>query len=254
MKHYAVPPKKAMELDERAPNLFKIGNQFYMPNELTALGFRIETREESCMKSFDAEVWVKEFVETVKRNPSIPTDEGTMLAWFSSALMRGHDEGRRKAAYTGEVPDVARIMAAGDAMYERLGGLSITNNDDVRRPWKVAADTAAKASVAPTAQGGATKSRDWTEDASHENGKYQNRCVYCGQMFIGHKRRNCCRLCAMPTPEPTFEERLKGLLESDDTRIALMKLLDDSRTLNRRSAETAWKLVALLLARASEGR
>jgi hypothetical protein len=43
-------------------------------------------------ESFDARVWAKAFVEEVDKNPSIATDEGAMLAWFSSALMRGHDE------------------------------------------------------------------------------------------------------------------------------------------------------------------
>ena len=48
----------------------------------------------SPMNSFDAEVWVDDFIEHVKVNPSIPLDKGTMLAWFSSALMKGYDEGR----------------------------------------------------------------------------------------------------------------------------------------------------------------
>lgn len=37
--------------------------------------------------------------------------------------------------------------------------------------------------------------RDWTEDAAHENGNYQNQCVECGEFFIGHKRRHVCKLC-----------------------------------------------------------
>lgn len=42
--------------------------------------------------SFDAQVWAKEFVKIAKEKPKIATDEGTMLAWFASALMRGYDE------------------------------------------------------------------------------------------------------------------------------------------------------------------
>lgn len=38
--------------------------------------------------------------------------------------------------------------------------------------------------------------RTWTEDAGHENGRYQNRCVSCEEMFIGHKRRVTCKVCA----------------------------------------------------------
>ncbi len=45
-------------------------------------------------KSFDARVWAKAFVEYVQANPSIPYDEGTMISWFASALMRGYDEYR----------------------------------------------------------------------------------------------------------------------------------------------------------------
>lgn len=40
---------------------------------------------------------------------------------------------------------------------------------------------------------------DWPEDFSHENGNYQNRCS-CGIMFIGHKRRVTCKVCATPPP------------------------------------------------------
>lgn len=42
--------------------------------------------------------------------------------------------------------------------------------------------------------------RDWLEDAGHENGKYQNLCSQCGNLFVGHKRRVTCRDCARPAP------------------------------------------------------
>jgi hypothetical protein len=42
--------------------------------------------------SFDAMDWAKAFVAHVKQDPLIATDEGTMLAWFASAIMRGYDE------------------------------------------------------------------------------------------------------------------------------------------------------------------
>jgi hypothetical protein len=38
-------------------------------------------------------------------------------------------------------------------------------------------------------------SRDWTEDFSHENGNYSNKCISCGNSFNGHKRRIECKLC-----------------------------------------------------------
>lgn len=40
-------------------------------------------------------------------------------------------------------------------------------------------------------------SRDWIEDFEHENGEYQCRCVVCGEIFFGHKRRVTCRDCAV---------------------------------------------------------
>jgi hypothetical protein len=43
----------------------------------------------------DAKLWVKNWIETISENPSIPTDKGTMLAWFSVAIMAGYDQGRR---------------------------------------------------------------------------------------------------------------------------------------------------------------
>jgi hypothetical protein len=43
-------------------------------------------------QSFDARDWAREFVLTVRQNPAIATDEGTMIGWFSNALMRGFDE------------------------------------------------------------------------------------------------------------------------------------------------------------------
>jgi hypothetical protein len=42
--------------------------------------------------NLDARVWAKEFVKTVQQNPSIATDEGTMIGWFANAIMTGHDK------------------------------------------------------------------------------------------------------------------------------------------------------------------
>jgi hypothetical protein len=44
----------------------------------------------------DAQVWAKTFVEIVQENPTIPTDEGTMIGWFANAIMSGYDEGMSK--------------------------------------------------------------------------------------------------------------------------------------------------------------
>lgn len=37
--------------------------------------------------------------------------------------------------------------------------------------------------------------RDWPEDFSGENGKYQCLCIYCEEYFLGHKRRFVCKRC-----------------------------------------------------------
>lgn len=47
---------------------------------------------------FDAMVWTERFVKRVTATPTIATDEGTMLAWFSCAIMAGYDWARRKPA------------------------------------------------------------------------------------------------------------------------------------------------------------
>jgi len=45
--------------------------------------------------------------------------------------------------------------------------------------------------------------RNWPEDATHENGNYENRCMECDQSFIGHKRRVICKACLnLLTPSP----------------------------------------------------
>ena len=48
------------------------------------------------LEEFDARVWAKEFVNTVKENPSIPIDVDFMLAWFSCAIMTGYDKAKRE--------------------------------------------------------------------------------------------------------------------------------------------------------------
>ena len=45
----------------------------------------------------DAQVWVTEWLKIIKKNPDIPTDEGTMLGWFANAIMAGYDAGQRAA-------------------------------------------------------------------------------------------------------------------------------------------------------------
>ena len=45
--------------------------------------------------TFDAAIWAKEWLKTIKKHPKIPTDEGTMIGWFANAIMAGHDHAYR---------------------------------------------------------------------------------------------------------------------------------------------------------------
>jgi hypothetical protein len=38
--------------------------------------------------------------------------------------------------------------------------------------------------------------RNWIEDYDHENGNYYCQCMFCKNMFKGHKRRVVCKECA----------------------------------------------------------
>jgi DNA repair exonuclease SbcCD ATPase subunit len=53
---------------------------------------------------------------------------------------------------------------------------------------------------------------NWTEDYPHENGRYQNKCGICGQLFMGHKRRAVCKVCA----EPDWESLAKKQAPEDN--------------------------------------
>ena len=69
------------------------------------------------LQSFDARDWARHFVNHVRVNPSIATDEGTMVSWFANALMRGFDEARRKDPPTATrdqlVADIRGAVARG---------------------------------------------------------------------------------------------------------------------------------------------
>jgi hypothetical protein len=51
-----------------------------------------EQRPDWPLPSFDARDWAKAFCKTVKEKQGVELDEGWMVSWFASALMRGHDE------------------------------------------------------------------------------------------------------------------------------------------------------------------
>lgn len=45
----------------------------------------------------NAQVWAKRWIEVIAEHPNIPTDEGTMIAWFANAIESGREQGRREA-------------------------------------------------------------------------------------------------------------------------------------------------------------
>lgn len=66
---------------------------------------------------FDAEVWANQWLEVIAKNPTIPTDKGTMIGWFANAIMAGYDKGRRDEQKRDVVEKLREIIfqAAGAA-------------------------------------------------------------------------------------------------------------------------------------------
>lgn len=78
-----------------------------------------------CTQSFAASDWARDFVQQVRLNPSIATDEGTVCGWFANAIMRGYDERERILN--------AEAREAGQILVERLETISIRGA--VARGW-----------------------------------------------------------------------------------------------------------------------
>lgn len=87
--------------------------------------------------------------------------------------------------------------------------------------------------VPPASQQVAPKvSRDWLEDASHENGNYQCICSTCGNTFIGYKRRFTCKVCAAPSAVAPSDAKGKAdnpqrIRNEVDWENGLTQLLED---------------------------
>lgn len=47
--------------------------------------------EQKWPHTMDAAKWTEEWMKAVRADPSIATDEGTMIAWFANAIMAGFD-------------------------------------------------------------------------------------------------------------------------------------------------------------------
>jgi hypothetical protein len=54
-------------------------------------------REIRLANTMDPQVWVDEWMETIKTHPEIPQDPDTMLGWFANAIMVGYDQAKRES-------------------------------------------------------------------------------------------------------------------------------------------------------------
>lgn len=76
---------------------------------------------------------------------------------------------------------------------------------------------------------------DWPDDFAGENGNYRNKCPTCGIMYVGHKRRVSCRICAGPDltrlkdPKPSDSRvaRVLGSYESEVTPASIRSLTEE---------------------------
>jgi hypothetical protein len=72
------------------------------------------TDEDNFSQSMDAVLWAKAFLKAYELGDDHFLDEGTMIAWFANAIMRGYDEANRRRdeqlraseAHAPAVPDV----------------------------------------------------------------------------------------------------------------------------------------------------
>jgi len=50
-------------------------------------------------------------------------------------------------------------------------------------------------------------SKNWGEDSQYENGNYMCKCINCGEVFQGHKRRMICKVCANERLKPSHVKK-----------------------------------------------
>ncbi len=72
----------------------------------------IAGRKKHLHEDMDAQRWTREFMENNPNAFRAEIDEGTMLAWFSNAIMCGYDEAMRRAA-SSETKELHVIFDAG---------------------------------------------------------------------------------------------------------------------------------------------
>lgn len=72
------------------------------------LELSIRQQKQQWPHCMDAQVWAKEWAETIVKHPEVPNDEGAMIGWFANAIMAGYDEAcRRQGNRNGELKAVA---------------------------------------------------------------------------------------------------------------------------------------------------
>lgn len=69
--------------------MYMIKNEEEAPDSSLAMAIAIKKRE--WPHTTDARIWTQKWIEHIKENPTIPTDENTMLGWFANAIMAGYD-------------------------------------------------------------------------------------------------------------------------------------------------------------------
>lgn len=109
-------------------------------------------------------------------------------------LIAGENDGARRQTVEFERRAERAEKQLVDARAALEDIVKVGENTHVWRHVRVAKEALAALSATPPAQ--QPTGRDWTGDRGHENGNYQCRCCICGEMFIGHKRRVTCKLCA----------------------------------------------------------
>jgi rRNA maturation endonuclease Nob1 len=59
--------------------------------------------------------------------------------------------------------------------------------------------------------------RDWPEDFDDENGNYLKKCIRCGNIFKGYKRRAICKICSSKEKVSTTIS-IREIKDENDTR------------------------------------
>jgi len=76
--------------------------------------------------------------------------------------------------------------------------------------------------------------RDWPGDFDYENGQYQNKCVSCDSLFIGHKGRRTCKKCFDTANEiEALTARVRALQNTRDKDVLLSMTTSERDTIIR---------------------